>query len=91
MQQLTSTQDNLGGYGASQLRFETITPSAARGLGGLVRDHFCHGRMYATVGAHGGLLGVSYWGNQHLGGANFFKGDGESAWVKLFRVCVRIG
>ena len=75
----------------SQLRFDGITPLAANGLGGLVRDHFSHGRIFATVGAHGGLLGVSHWGNQHLGAASFFRGDAESAWVKLFRVCVRIG
>jgi hypothetical protein len=59
-------------------------------LGGLVRDHVCHGRLFATVGAHGGLLGVGYWGRQHLGAKDFFRGDAESAWVKLFRVRVRI-
>ncbi|MFZ2653996.1 MAG: hypothetical protein WAX69_03715 [Victivallales bacterium] len=74
-----------------QLRFDEITPVAPHGLGGLVRDHFSNGRIFATVGAHGGLLGASYWGNQHLGAKDFFKGDAESAWVKLFRVCVRIG
>jgi hypothetical protein len=74
-----------------QLCFDEITPIAPRGLGGLVRDHFSHGRLFATVGAHGGLLDVSYWGRQHLGAPHFFKGDGESGWVKLMRVCVRIG
>ena len=72
----------------NELRFDEITPVAPQGLGGLVRDHFANGRIFATVGAHGGLLGVSYWGNQHLGAKDFFKGDSESAWVKLFRVCV---
>lgn len=75
----------------STLNFDQTTPVAPRGLGGLVRDHFAHGRLFATVGAHGGLLDVSYWGQQHLGAAHFFKGDAESSWVKLFRVCVRIG
>jgi hypothetical protein len=74
-----------------QLCFEEITPVAPSGLGGLVRDHFANGRIFATVGAHGGLLGVSCWGDQHLGAKDFFRGDAESAWVKLFRVCVRIG
>ena len=73
------------------LNFDGITPLAIHGLGGLVRDQFANGRIFATVGAHGGLLGVSFWGKQHLGAMNFFRGDAESAWVKLFRVCVSIG
>ncbi len=73
------------------LSFNEITPTAPRGLGGLVRDHFASGRLFATVGAHGGLLGVGYWGRQHLRAKDFFRGDAESAWVKLLRVCVRIG
>ncbi len=79
------------GYGVSHLLFDGVTPVAKRGLGGLARDHFANGRLFATVGAHGGLLGVSYWCKQHLGAPKFFQGDAESAWVKLFRVCVRIG
>jgi hypothetical protein len=74
-----------------QLKFEEITPVAPKGLGGLVRDHFANGRLFATVGAHGGLLDVGYWGEQHLGAKHFFKGNAETGWVKLFRVCVRIG
>jgi len=73
------------------LNFDSIDPVAPTGLGGLVRDSFCNGRLYATVCAHGGLTRIGYWGRQHLGAANFFKGDAESAWVKLFRVRVRIG
>lgn len=73
------------------LNFDMIDPVAPDGLGGLVRDSFCNGRLYATVCAHGGLTRIGYWGRQHLGAANFFKGDAESAWVKLFRVRVRIG
>lgn len=73
------------------LDFSAITPRAPQGLGGLVRDHFSNGRTFATVGWHGGLLDVSHWGRQHLGAPRFFRGDNESAWVKLFRVCVRLG
>lgn len=75
----------------SFLSFDKIDPVAQQGLGGLVRDRFCSGRLFATVGAHGGLLAIGYWGRQHLGARNFFKGDAESAWTKLFRVRVRIG
>lgn len=74
-----------------ELNFDEITPLASKGLGGLVRDHFSNGRIFATVGAHGGLLDIGYWGRQHLGAAHFFKGNAESAWVKLFRICARIG
>lgn len=64
------------------------TPVAAHGLGGLIRDHFVHGRLFATVGHHGGLLNVSYWGHQHLGAAEFFHGDIGTGWIKLFRPCI---
>jgi hypothetical protein len=73
------------------LEFHTTDPVAPTGLGGLVSDSFCSGRLYATVCAHGGLTGIGYWGRQHLKAANFFKGNGESAWTKLLRVRVRIG
>ena len=75
----------------NKLSFETSAPVATRGLGGLVRDHFANGRLFASVGAHGGLLKISYWGNQHLGARDFFHGDAESAWVKLMRLRLRIG
>ena len=74
----------------SDLRFDEITPLAPRGLGGLVRDHIAHGRMFGTVGPHGGLTKLSHWGSLPFGGENYFQGDAESAWVKLFRFCVRI-
>ena len=74
-----------------ELRFKGATPVAVNGLGSMVRDHFANGRIFATVGAHGGLLRINYWGKQHLGAAEFFHGDAESAWVKLMRVRVRIG
>lgn len=76
---------------STSLKFDGPTPVAPKGLGGLVRDHFANGRIFATVGAHGGLLKLSYWGNQHLGAKDFFCGDAESAWVKLLRVRLRIG
>lgn len=74
----------------NKLTFDTVTPVAPKGLGGLVRDSFCNGRLYATVGAHGGLLEAGYWGQQNLKSSIFFKGDALSAWVKLLRICVRI-
>lgn len=76
---------------ATSLRFDRATPLAPHGLGGMTRDRFGNGRLFATVGAHGGLLNVSYWGRQHLGASGFFQGDPGSAWVKLFRMHIIIG
>ena len=73
------------------LQFNNITPAAPKGLGGLVRDHFSNGRLFATVAWHGGLVDISYWGNQHLGAPGFFQTGLESAWLKLFRACVGFG
>ena len=73
------------------LEFDQITPVAPRGLGGLLRDHFSNGRIYATVGWHQGLVNISYWGRQHLGGAAFFQGSLEGAWTKLLRACAGVG
>lgn len=80
-------------YGANEplLDFSSVTPVASRGLGGLSRDLFANGRLFATVGAHGGLLDVSYCGNQKLGAFRFFQGDPGTAWTKLFRACVGLG
>lgn len=75
----------------SGLRFDEITPVAPEGLGGLIRDHFSNGRLYATVGWHGGLVSLSYWGNQHSSAAGFFQTGLETAWCKLFRSCVGLG
>lgn len=75
----------------SDLQFDEITPLAPHKLGGLVRDHFSNGRLFATVAAHGGLTKLSHWGRLPFGGENFFQGDAESAWVKLFRFCARVG
>ncbi len=73
------------------LKFDQITPVAPQGLGGLLRDHFSNGRIYATVGWHQGLVNISYWGRQHLGGAAFFQGSLEGAWTKLLRACAGVG
>ncbi|MFA6293006.1 MAG: hypothetical protein WC637_14560 [Victivallales bacterium] len=75
----------------SVLDFSTATPVASCGLGGLSRDQFANGRLFATVGAHGGLLDISYCGNQKLGAFSFFHGDAGTAWTKLFRSCVGLG
>lgn len=75
----------------SDLQFDDITPVAPHALGGLVRDHFANGRLYATVAAHGGLINIGYWGKQHLGAPNFFNASSETGWTKLFRVYANIG
>lgn len=75
-----------GARGEPNLRFEGPAPVAPHGLGGLTRDLFGNGRLFASLGAHGGLLNVSYWGNQHLGASGFFQADPGSAWIKLFRM-----
>ena len=71
----------MSGHG---LDFSEITPAASTGLGGLIRDHFSNGRLFATVGWHGGFINISYWGNQHLGASGFFQVGLESAWLKMF-------
>jgi hypothetical protein len=73
------------------LKFDGATPLAKRGLGGLIRDHFGNGRISCTVGHHGGLTNVAYWGNQHLGAPNFFRGALETGWQKTFRMYVGVG
>lgn len=45
---------------------------------------------FCTVGHHGGLTNIGYWGNQHLGGANFFSGALETGWHKCFRFYVAV-
>ncbi len=73
------------------LHFDQPTPVAPEGLGGLIRDHFSNGRLFATVGWHQGLVNISYWGRQHLGGSAFFQGSLEGAWTKLLRACAGVG
>ena len=73
------------------LNFNETTPVALEGLGGLVRDHFCNGRLFATVSQHGGLLDVGYWGRQHMGAIHFFHGTPQSPWAKLLRVYAGVG
>ncbi len=82
----TCERDLIGVPAATNLKFDGTTPVAPHGLGGMTRDLFGNGRLFASVGAHGGLLKVSYWGNQHLGAPNFFQADPGTAWVKLFRM-----
>jgi hypothetical protein len=74
-----------------QLRFEGITPVAPRNLGGLIRDQFANGRLSAVVGHHGGLLDISYWGDQNQSSSFFFRGALDTAWAKLFRFHVNVG
>jgi hypothetical protein len=75
----------------SSLKFTDTTPLATHGLGGLIRDSFSNGRLSATLGAHGGLLDISYCGSQNLAAFKFFRGDPGTSWTKLFRACVGIG
>lgn len=79
------------GCSSTNLQFVGATPVAPHGLGGMTRDLFGNGRIFASVGAHGGLLKVAYWGKQNLGAANFFQADPGTAWVKLFRLHIIIG
>ena len=78
-------------FGATSLTFDESTPVAPHGLGDMTRDLFGNGRLFVSVGAHGGLLRVSYWGNQHLGAPAFFQADLGTAWFKLFRLHIIIG
>jgi hypothetical protein len=87
----TSKNRIIGTPAATDLNFDGPTPVAPHGLGGMTRDRFGNGRLFATVGAHGGLLSVSYWGEQHLGGSGFFQADPGTAWIKLFRMHIMIG
>ncbi len=72
------------------LTFDTTTPLAPKGLGGLMRDHFANGRMTFAIGAHGGILDLGFFGRQKLGSSRFYKGDPVSTWTKCFRPCARI-
>lgn len=60
-------------------------------FGELPQDHFCNGRLFATVAAHGGIIDLSYWGRQHLAAAHFFRGEISTAWNKLFRPALVVG
>ena len=72
------------------LTFDTTTPIAPKGLGGLRRDRFANGRMTFAIGSHGGILELGFFGRQKLGAKAFYKGDPVSTWTKCFRPCVRI-
>ena len=84
-------KDKRQGLANPGLQFDQPTPVAPEGLGGLIRDHFSNGRLFATVGWHQGLVNISYWGRQHLGGPAFFQGSLDGAWTKLFRTCAGLG
>jgi hypothetical protein len=72
------------------LHFNGATPIARQGLGGLIRDHFGNGRIFCTVGHHGGITNIAYAGDQHLGAGAFFSGALETGWHKTFRFYVAI-
>lgn len=74
----------------SSLDFDQITPQAASELGGLHRDNFAHGRLFATVADHGGLLEINYFGKQRLEASRFFKADPGTGWTKLFRLSLKL-
>ncbi len=74
-----------------KLTFNPHAPTAPRGLGGLVADHFGNGRLFAKICAHGGLTEIGCWGRQKLGAGCFFRGEPQTAWVKLFRVYAGVG
>jgi hypothetical protein len=76
---------------APALRFPDATPIAPTGMGGLLRDQFCNGRLSATVGWHGGLVEIGWWGRQHLSAGWFFRCSLETAWNKVFRACLGLG
>ena len=88
---LRSNQAQPSAFPSQNLQFSGATPVAPRGLGGLLQDRFSNGRLSATVGWHGGLVNISYFGDQHLDAPGFFQGGLESAWTKLFRACVGLG
>lgn len=90
---MENDRDSLSGLPAHSgggLNFAQITPTAPLGLGGLLRDHFSNGRLTVTVGWHGGLANVAWWGRQHLVARDLFQGGLESEWHKLFRTRVGV-
>lgn len=72
------------------LRFDHGTPVATRALGGLIQNHFSHGRLAATLAHHGGITCVNFAGPQHLDALRMFHGDTTTAWNKVFRASLCI-
>ncbi|MFZ2655674.1 MAG: hypothetical protein WAX69_12150 [Victivallales bacterium] len=52
---------------------------------------FSGGRLGASIGRHGGITDVVYFGGQPLGRQHFFSTDKISTFGKLFRLAVIIG
>ena len=74
---------------SSSLTFRDNVPHAKRGLG-LAQASFAGGRLCATMGSHGGLTKIDYYGEQRFGGARLFTGNEISAWTQMFRLCLGI-
>ena len=69
----------------SALTFPGGVPHVKKGLG-LAQVSFSGGRLCATLGSHGGLTKIDYYGKQRFGGARLFSGNDVSAWTQLFRL-----
>ena len=73
----------------SPLTFRHNVPHVRRGLG-LAQACFSGGRLCASIGAHGGLTKIDYYGEQRFGDARLFTGNELSAWTQMFRLCLGI-
>jgi len=51
---------------------------------------FSGGRLAASIGKHGGITHINYYGNQRFGDVIFYKADPISAWAFLYRPAVQI-
>jgi hypothetical protein len=71
------------------MSFRNGVPRVRKGLG-LLQACFSGGRLCASIGAHGGLTKIDYYGEQRFGGARLFTGNDLSAWTQLFRVCLGV-
>ncbi len=70
--------------------YPSSIPEVAEGFG-LSINHYNSGRISAAVASHGGICGLSYFGQQRLEDRNFFKGSETSGFNKLFRLQVILG
>lgn len=72
------------------MMYKNDIPYMTKGLA-VDRTWFSGGRTGATLLGHGGLGEILYYGAQEQGGHTFFRATApESAWEKLFRLCVVI-
>lgn len=69
------------------MQYRHDVPSMAEGLT-LDQIWFCGGRIGVRLAKHGGISAITYYGQQPLDRPHFFHGDGVSAWVKIFRLCL---